>query len=275
MKETAISRLKGNWGNSLTLTVLLIAYVGIFILAEILIWVLTKHYNIEYSYSFDYMFGSRLGRLITIAKSVVFFFVLMPEIYFVRRLYIDVSYGESFVTSRQYIMRNFKKIYSRGVVTSFVLAMLKFFAFVPLALGAYEVYYWGWVCKLDELTSWGLFAFMLSVGFTLVWIGVFIHYCISLSLTKYIMALNPRANIFDACDLSVRLMDGKHVQYIAFIFSFVKFLPLIIFIYPIVFIVPYFQMSYIVFVENIMGNYWQDKFPAMIQGWRKFKRNYN
>ena len=86
------------------------------------------------------------------------------------------------------------------------------------------------------------------------------------------MTLNPRTNIFDACDLSVRLMDGQHGRYISFLLSFVMYVPALLLVYPVFIIYPYFRLSYIVFLQDIMGSYWQDKMPSMIKRWRKYSK---
>ena len=148
--------------------------------------------------------------------------------------------------------------------------MIKFFALIPALVSGYGVYYWGLKNKINELTSLRLFGFMLCLGITLVWVGVWIHYCISLALTPYIMALNPRSDIFDACDLSVKLMEGMHLKYISFLASFVKFLPLIILVYPVFAIYPYFKVCYVTFMEDILGDYRRDKMPGMIKRWKKY-----
>lgn len=264
--------MKGNWGGCVILTVFVSAFLCFFVACECLIYFAMKFWGAEYNYSLDFTLHTAAGRFMLVLRLAAVFLLILPEMYISRRMFIDIIDGKSFVTSRRYIQHNMRKIYPRALASVLVTLMLKFFGAVPIAVGVYEIYYWGWVCKLNELTSAGLFCFMLSLGFTFVWTGVFIHYCISLSLTNYIMSLNPRANVFDACDLSVRLMDGKHVRYLSFMFSFVKFIPLFLLVYPAFAIIPYFVSSYTVFVEDIMGSYWQDKLPAMIQRWKKHVR---
>ena len=84
------------------------------------------------------------------------------------------------------------------------------------------------------------------------------------------MVLNPRTNIFDACDLSVRLMDGKHVRYITFVASYLKFLPFMLLIYPFFGVYPYFKVSYSLFMYELLGDKNHDKMPGMIKRWKKY-----
>ena len=110
---------------------------------------------------------------------------------------------------------------------------------------------------------------MLALGFTLVWLGLWIKYCISLSLTRYIVTLSPKMNIFDACDLSCRLMDSKHTRYIFFWIYNLRYLLPCLLIFPSSVFIPYVKISYTIFVKELMGNYWQDKYPLMIERWRR------
>ena len=186
--------------------------------------------------------------------------------------FVDIARADSYVGSRQYINSHSYVYYSHTMFSSIIINSLKLFSAVPFAISTYSVYYWGWVCKLSELTSAGLLCFMFSLGLSVVFFGLMVHYWISLALAPYIMTLNPRTNIFDACDLSVRLMDGQHGRYISFLLSFVMYIPALLLVYPVFIIYPYFRLSYIVFLQDIMGSYWQDKMPSMIKRWRKYSK---
>mgnify|MGYP000800056581 FL=1 len=119
--------------------------------------------------------------------------------------FVDIARADSYVGSRQYINSHSFVYYSHTMFSSIIINSLKLFSAVPFAISTYSVYYWGWVCKLSELTSAGLLYFMFSLGLSVVFFGLMVHYWISLALAPYIMALNPRTNIFDACDLSCLL----------------------------------------------------------------------
>ena len=134
------------------------------------------------------------------------------------------------------------------------------------------IYLWSMRNRTDELTSLGLFVFMLCIGFTIIWLGLFVKYCASLALAPYIMSLNPRTNVFDACDLSAKLMEGHYGQYFSLMISFVVYIPLLILIYPIFVVYPFWAASYDTMIKDIMGSYWQDKMPSMIRRWQKYQQ---
>ena len=166
----------------------------------------------------------------------------------------------------------FQKFIKISLRSSLVMNFLKLVMFSPIVLSGYLIYMWGQRNRTDELTSLGLFVFMLCIGFTIIWTGIFIKYCASLALAPYIMSLNPRTNVFDACDLSAKLMDGHYGQYLSLLLSFVVYLPLMVLIYPIFVLYPFWAASYDTLIKDIMGDYWQDKMPAMIRRWQKYRQ---
>lgn len=270
IKKLAYSRLSGRWGTALSMAMFRIAFILAFVLSEVLIYTIFRNMGIKYDLTPSYVIGTHLGRIMMFIRAVLLVLLFIPESYVMRRLMLDLYLGRNFVDTWRYIQYNVRRLNPKIIAGSLVPILLKLAVLAPLGLGVYGIYYWGWLRSGDSLTTLGLFVFMLSIGFTIVWTGVLIYYSISLMLTKYILALNPRANALEACRLSMRLMDGQHSRYIGFLLSFVAYLPLIVMIYPILAIEPYFRMSEMTFAQDVMGSYWQDKYPAMIHRWSKY-----
>jgi hypothetical protein len=270
LKKQAYTRLNGRWGTVSALMLFKLAFLLAFVVAEMLLYEILKRMDIQYSLYPSYVFGTHLGRFMVCVRLLLICVLFLPEFFILHRIMTDIYLGRNFVETRTYIQYNVRRLLPKIVGGTLLPLFLRLFVLSPLGLGIYGIYYWGWKRSGDSLTTLGLFIFMISIGFTIVWAGVFVHYSISLKLTKYILALNPRANVFDACDLSVRLMEGQHMRYIGFLVSFIKFLPLAVLIYPALAIEPVFRMSEMAFAQDVMGNYWQDKMPAMIHRWRKY-----
>ena len=262
--------LKSKSGSIISLSFFSSCIFIFLVLCEIISYFALKQLGYEWIYSFQGLKADKSGLIYWISKIILFTILLLPENAVLRRLFIDLIAGTSVADTRMYISAHSGTFYIQALYYSFIPKFMKFFALVPAMISSYGIYYWGLNSRLSELTSSGLFGFMMCLGFTLVWLGVWIHYCISLALTPYIMALNPRSNIFDACDLSVRLMEGQHIKYLSFLFSFVKFIPLLLLVYPIYGIHPYYKVCYILFMEDIMGDYHRDKMPGMIKRWKKY-----
>ena len=272
IKDQAIRKLGGHWGTGVALTVFKMAFIMAWVVFEMLLFLMFDHLEIEYSFYPAYLVSTHLGRFMTLVRVLMLFFVINPERYILDRIYVDMFSGRNFLETRRYIQHNSRAVHPRATFSMMLPMMLKLIVLSPIFLSIYGIWYWGFSEKDKALTTLGLFVFMICIGFTIVWTGVFVHYCISISLAKYIMLLNPRASVFDACDLSAKIMDGKHGRYISFMLSFAKYIPLIILFYPIFLFEPYFKMCQCAFAEELMGNYWLDKFPAMIQRWNKYAK---
>ena len=272
IRSEAFQWLRKRWDNVFVLSLFETALVFAFIAIELAVYSICVHFEIDYSLSLTKLVSTPMNIFMLIFRVMMIIFALLPELFIIRRFYLDILAGRDLFETRRYIIYNTRRIHPRITLTCFVTAMLKLFALTPMLIGIYGIYYFGRQARSDDLSTFVLFMFMLSMGFTVVWLGLFVHYCISLSLTKYIMSLNPRANIFDACDLSVKLMEGNHTRYIQLMLSFAKFLPLLVLVYPLFIFVPYYRASQAVLAEEIMGSYWHDKLPAMVKRWNKYAR---
>ena len=272
IKAKGLTKLGGHWGTGIALTVFKVSFILAWVLFEVLLYKIFNHLGIEYSFWPSYLTGTHFGRFMTLIRILVVLFVANPERYILSRIYLDIFTGRNYLETRRYIQHNSRQIHPKATFSMMLPMLLKLIVFSPIFLSLYGIWYWGFSQKDRALTTLGLFIFMISIGFTIVWTGVFIHYCISISLAKYIMLLNPRANVFDACDLSMRIMDGKHGQYMSFLFSFAKFIPLLLLFYPIFLLEPYFKMCWCAFAHEMLGSYWLDKYPVMIQRWNKYAK---
>ena len=195
--------------------------------------------------------------------------IYIPSMYMLRRYYIGMISGSKLSTSRQYFGANLTSTNKISIICAIVMGFLKLCTLVPAIISSYIVYRCAFVSRLENLNTFILIIFMLALGFTLVWAGFWIKYCISLCLTRYIVTLSPKMNIFDACDLSCRLMDSKHTRYIFFWIYNLRFLVLCLLVFPMSVVIPYVKISYTLFVKELMGSYWQDKYPLMIERWKR------
>ena len=263
--------MRGKWGDCISFMLFCFAFVGIFISLELLLKNIFALINPKRTLALRPFLSDGSALILLAVRLILLFTILLPELFVIRRTFIDISHDRDFIRSQRYIRSN-GYLQKKSILCTLVFSMLRFFAAVPAMLGAFGIRYFANRTSSRELTSLDLIGFMFSIGFTIVRLGLFFRYCISIAFAPYIMTLNPKANVFDACHLSVRLMDGRHGRYISFLFSFFKFVPLLVLGFPAVVIIPYYITSKIVFVKEQMNNYWQDKLPALIQRWEKYAR---
>jgi hypothetical protein len=238
------------------------------LLVESLIYIIAMILDIDYRiFDFSYYTQSVARVWFLVLRLCLYFSLISSQLYLIRRYFISAENEDHSV--QQYVAGHLRTILIPSVKCSAKLLALKLLVISPAAVGIYGIYYFGQKGNTGEITLFGLICFMLSIGFTIVWIGISVHYFMSLSMVKYINQLNPRSNFFDACDLSVKLMDGKHSRLISFYASLLWCLPFALLLYPLILIVPFFAECRLIFAEQIMGKYWQDKLPAMARRWKK------
>ena len=182
-------------GNCVSLTAFLFAVFVFLGLCELALFMLFKRIGWEYFFSWQGIEDHVSVRLFWFLDLIVIIPFASFEMWTVRRFFVDIARADSYVGSRQYINSHSYVYYSHTMFSSIIINSLKLFSAVPFAISSYSVYYWGWVCKLSELTSAGLLCFMFSLGLSVVFFGLMVHYWISLALAPYIMTLNPRTNI--------------------------------------------------------------------------------
>ncbi|MBR1862794.1 MAG: hypothetical protein IJ806_01730 [Ruminococcus sp.] len=269
IRNTAWRRMALSGGSCVSVMVFLFSIFAFLVLCEGTMYLVLRDNGYKEFYDIEAVFSSGGIMAFWVFKTLLEFAMLAPVLGLVRRLFIDLARGNSTQDTRQYIAAHAFRYYMKAMYSSLIHNAVKLFAAVPGILAAYGIYHFSYVLRVGELTSRGLFALTVCVSIVGAWVGLLAHYYISLALTPFIMALNPRTNVFDACDLSVKLMDGNHGRYLRFLFHFVRYLPLLLLVYPFFLIYPYFTVSYTLLIDEILGDYRQDKMPGMVRRWRK------
>ncbi|MBQ8119760.1 MAG: hypothetical protein IJ172_03160 [Ruminococcus sp.] len=272
IKVKARNSLNDQMGDALTITMHAVTNVCMIALLEFSLYLILARFGLGYYYDPRNIFKIPWVAVMWGIQAVVIISFLTYQRTVLRRMFVDITVGKDYILTRQYIFAHTNEFIKISLRSSLVMNFLKLVMFSPIVLSGYLIYMWGQRNRTDELTSLGLFVFMLCIGFTIIWTGIFIKYCASLALAPYIMSLNPRTNVFDACDLSAKLMDGHYGQYFSLLLSFVVYLPLMVLIYPIFVLYPFWAASYDTLIKDIMGDYWQDKMPAMIRRWQKYRQ---
>lgn len=256
-------------GSCISLDVFWFSVVAFIMLCEITTYIVFEKTGTTWIYEPRRMLEDGYIFLYWTIKTVFEIILIMPIICLQRRMFIDVVRSGSIADTREYISSHALAYYSKAMFAEMIYTLIRIFVAVPGIIFAYGVYHWVNVIRVGELSSRGLFALMGCVGLTGAWIALTVHYYISIALTPYIMALNPRTNVFDACDLSVKLMNGKHGRYLRFMGFFVLLIPTLVLIYPIFLLYPFYMLSYTMLMDELLGEYSQDKMPGMIRRWRK------
>lgn len=271
IRKTAARRLAQSSGDCVSLMMYQFALVAVLVLSEMLMYLALQSVGYRWLYDLKALMAGRGSTLVFwISKTAVEYTIASPCFSLVRRLYLDVAMGGEMAETKQYMIAHSAKYFSSAFYASFIQMIVKLTAVTPGVLSAIGVYHFARVITLNQLTSRALFALTACISITAVWLFLSVHYLISLAMTPYILSLDPRMNVFDACDRSVRLMNGKHGQYLIFLLHFVRYLPVMLLVYPFFLIYPYFKVSYSLFMWELMGEKGRDKVSGMIKRWKKY-----
>ena len=269
ISEKARGIYRRYWGQGLVLHFYLL-FVLMLILATARVFeLLYSSGTPPFNYIKQYVPRATRFAFLGLVGAVMVMFIYIPTTYMLRRYFIGMISSYKISTTRQFFGANLPATNAISIKCAAAMLFLKICTLLPAALSSYIVYRCAFVARLENLSKLVLIVFMLSLGFTLVWLGFWIKYCISLSLTRYIVTLSPKMNIFDACDLSCRIMDSKHLLFISFWVYNLRYLVLCVLVFPTSLAVPFVKISYTLFVKELLGQYWQDKYPLMIERWRR------
>ncbi len=271
IRKLALKKIINGSDMALISTVYFFTAVLFVTLSEMLIYILVKMAGIEDYHPLDisYYLRSRPALILLIVRCSGYVTLFSALLFLVCRSFISFTAETESKGISKFLTGHVGKLLLPSLRNNARLLLLKILVATPLTVSVYGIVHYARLGERGGVSMAGLLLFMVSIGFTIVWIGVLIRYYISLSLVPYIIDLNPRANFFDACDLSVKLMDGKHMYALGFMFSLLPVLLPCLLVYPTFIVYPYILECQLLFAKEIMGDYWQDKIPAMARRWQK------
>ena len=269
ISKKARACFKSHWCTGIALHYYFL-FTTVLILAVIRVFVLFSKQRIR-PFDLIYEYVPQKTREISFALILAAFLLVIyvPALFMIRRYYIVIITDKRMSTTRRFFGANLTATQKVAISCAMTRVLLKSITLTPALLSSYMVYRCAFVSRLENLSTIVLIVFMLALGFTIVWAGLWIRYCISLCLAPYIITLSPKMNPFDACDLSCRLMDGAHLRYLTFWLYNLRFIVPSMLLFPACLCLPIVRISYTYFVKDLLGVYWQDKYPLMIERWKR------
>ncbi len=271
IRREAAAKIAEGSDISAVATIFMLSAAALVTLTEALIYYTAKvlgdlgYHPFKIDYYHDH--GSPAVLILILVRLFVYYYLLTAVDYMVLRYFINMTQGTQRVT--KFMSRHMRKLFIPSMKCVMKLILFKMMLSVPLGIGIYGIVHFYRRGMTGNISMIGLMMLMLSIGFSLVWLGLLLHYFVSLSLVKYIIELNPRANFFDACDLSVKLMEGRHRRVLSFMLGLLPCFLSCVLIYPAAIVYPYVTECRTLLAMEIMGDHWQDKLPSMAKRWEK------
>lgn len=251
VKSLALIKLKGNWGNAISITISMLAALQLMFLEECVSYLIHLRNSTLSYFSLEHLTNPP-HFVIAILKALLILTALTVIKYTIVRQYIDISKSREYITSRNLILKNKRFFFRMSVVPELVKTGLIILSIIPGLMA------WDSVNKLIDyskdhsLSIFVLMFFMMSVFMILLSGYLTLSSIISLHFLSLIMLLNPRMPVTQAAMMCYRVAEGNKLRIVFFHLSFVKFLPLCVLIYPLAIITPYYLMSDLLLLESML-----------------------
>lgn len=253
IKSLALIKLKGNWGNCLAInfavTALgLLIYLGQSVTVKS--YALLGQSDILFKHFRDYP----LLVCYTILKNLLYLLLLSMIHYIIVRQFIDISRRRNISDSRNALYRKFGHFVKISFVPQLCKALILISGIIPGFFGLHSARNFINYSTENSLTFFVLLFFMLSVLMIIISVIITFYSLLSLHLLPVVLMLNPAMSVKTAIGLCYRITDGQRLRMLSLYISFIKFLPLCLLVYPIFAIAPYFIMSDLVLIDDIMDS---------------------
>lgn len=253
IKSLALIKLKGNWGNCIAIS---LAFFTMVLLCFLVGCIAFLTYRTTYSDTplFKSSWLNLPQVLIATVASVTYFLVFIMIAYTFLRQFIDISRGRLYNTSRNRIMGYKKLFFKISILPYLARTSIILLCTVPgfLAVDAVKSLF-TFSNESGSLSLFVLMFFMMSVLVVILSVVLTINAIICLHLLPTILMLNPLMPLTHAISLCFRKAEGNKMRIISFHLSFVKYLPLLVLLYPFIVFFPYYLMSDLILIEDILG----------------------
>lgn len=251
--NSALSKLKGNWGNAVVIGVAFIAMSLMIFLCHLVNFVAYRVMGYG-TVSLKLHNVSILQIASTTALNLAFLVVLIMAYSTAIRQFIDMSQGRGYNLSRNLIMKRKRHFFKISVVPFFTKIFIIFLSMIPGILGYDSVKNLSELATQQEsLSVFTLLFFMMSVFMIILSAFITLNSILSLHLLGTLILLNPLMPITQAVALCFKRSEGNKIRIISFYIYFLKYLWSCILVYPIIIVFPFYLMCNLVLCQDILG----------------------
>lgn len=253
IREMTFKYLKGNWGNAIVIGVAFIAMLLLALYCHITNFLAYQVMGFG-KVGFRYHNVSLVQIIVSSLLNCAFSVCIVMAYYTINRQFIDMARGHDYNLSRNIIMKNKRHFFKLSFKAWATKVFIIFLCIVPGVFGYDSAKNLSQLAdQAEKLSVFTLFCFMMSVFMVLVSIVLTINSILSLHLLQTLVLLNPMMPIRQAVSLCFKQADGNKTRIITYYLSIIKYLPLIVLVYPILVLFPYYLMSNLVLCEGILG----------------------
>lgn len=253
IKKHAMARLSDSWGQAAIIILVIMVIYIFFMLAEMALYYVLQGAGL--AEAADYQLFPRNGWLILISvlRMILGYLVIVPALVGAKWWYLHAVRGEQNGVRSMFVCYLNPHIYFKTVAMKSVVAAINLLAALPVLFCGYLVYrlmrdFLSGENNQTIIVIMAFFASLLMVCLSLL----FILFSLKFALVDYLYALNPDLKIRDIIRASERVMKNCRRPLIELIFSFLVWIALCVLIFPVLFVIPYFAMSFTVCINRII-----------------------
>lgn len=251
--NSALSKLKGNWGNAIVIGVAFIAMVLMIFFCHLVNFVTYRVMGFG-KVGFRHHNVSLVQIISSSLLNLAFLIVLVMAFFTVLRQFIDMSQGHGYNLSRNLIMKRKRHFFKVSVVPFVTKISIIFLSAIPGLFGYDSVKNLSKLATQQKsLSVFTLLFFMMSVFMILLSIFLTINSILSLHLLSTLILLNPMMPITQAVTICFKRAEGNKMRIIGFYIYFLKYLCSCILVYPIIVVFPFYLMCNLVLCQEILG----------------------
>lgn len=254
MKKYAMGRLSDSWGLAvIVILTIIVIYIAFMLMEMSIYFFLQSNGTIEAS---DYrLFPDNNGMIIiSVARMILGYLVMVPAMMGAKWWYLHAVRGERNSIHSMFVCYMNPQIYLKTVAVKSIIAVMGIVAALPVLFCAYLIYrllkdFMGGGDSDHTLTViMAFFAAVLLICLSLL----YLLFILKFALVDYIYVLNPDLKILDIIRASNRVMKDRRRPLVELVVSFTGWILLCVLIFPALFVVPYFAMSFTVCINRII-----------------------
>ncbi len=243
--------MAGNWGNCVALSMTLLSFMTMIAIGELIIYRITLMIYSDFGSFSQYIRSETVLKLLVI-RAAIYYLLLVPALSNMRRTYISLANGKSFIGTQWEIRHYGLRFYAKMIFMQTISLIYQAAMLVPLFACAFGVSYYIELCR-QHITTRSLLMFMLCLLMAIIMLCVFLYFRIKMRLVPFINVLYPEIGMLDCFILSSRLMRKNIIRYVFFQLSFLHYFLLCVLVFPILVIFPYYYMSVSVLCSSLVN----------------------
>ena len=252
-KKTALRILSNNWGQAMVVVLVLIIIHVIFTTAETNIYYMLKSNGLVSSQDFKLLSHNKYIILVSIVRYLLEFVLITPAYMGSVWWFLHCVRGQNNSVQTMFVCYSNFNIFVKSLALKLCISLIKLVAFLPVCICAFLQYRLINYALIHGFNN-GIFILLSACCglFSLCLLCFYIIFILRYALVDYIFVLNPDLNVLDIIKASTKKMKNNKALVVKLPLSFLCWIPSALLVFPLIFLLPYYAMSFTVMINSII-----------------------